>query len=270
MSDDRAGEQYWSKLWSGTDLPRPVDPGDRSLRNHVRRAFVSYFAEHLLHPADGPQELLEVGCARSPWPSYFAKAHGLRVAGLDYSAIGCDQSRALLRRDGVDGEIIHGDFFAPPDGCMGRFDYVISFGVVEHFEDTAAALTALARMLKPGGRLYTLIPNQIGVMGAIQRRLDRRFFDMHVPLDESALRAAHVAAGLAVLDSRYFLSTNFGVLNHSTFENGSAAARIRAAVRQVFVASSVLIWLLEQATGRPLPATRAFSPYACCTAVKTG
>jgi len=36
-------------------------------------------------------------------------------------------------------------------------------------------LLALRRLLKPGGRIYTLIPNEIGFMGAVQRRLDRAF-----------------------------------------------------------------------------------------------
>lgn len=266
MSGDRAGEQYWSKLWSESDLPRPVDASDTSLRNYLRRRFIHYFDEHLLRSDHRGASLLEVGCARSVWPSYFAKARGLDVAGLDYSPVGCEQSRAMFRRDGVAGEVVQGDLFAPPPALHARFDYLLSFGVVEHFEDTAGALRSMATMLRPGGRMYTLIPNQIGVMGAIQRRLDRRFFDMHVPLDEAALRLAHERAGLRVLDSRYFLSTNFGVLNHSTFARESTAARVRALVRSGFVAMSAAIWAVEALTGIELPATRAFSPYAVCVA----
>jgi cyclopropane fatty-acyl-phospholipid synthase-like methyltransferase len=268
VSGDRAGEQYWSKLWSESDLPRAVDPTDRSLRNHLRRRFVRYFDQHLVTTRGPSVELLEVGCARSVWPVYFARAYGMRVAGLDYSAVGCEQSRAMFARDGVEGEVVQGDLFAPPEALLGRFEYVLSFGVVEHFEDTTTALASMARLLKPGGRMCTFIPNQVGVMGAVQKRLDRRFFDMHVPLDEPALRRAHESAGLRVLDSRYFMATNFGVLNHSTYATGSAAARVRAVARQVFVALSAAAWLLEDTVGIELPATRAFSPYAACIAAK--
>jgi SAM-dependent methyltransferase len=263
---DRAGEEYWSRLWTQFDLPRPINPRDSSLRNHVRLQFDGYFRKHLVQPEDRGRSLVEVGCARSPWVGYFAKEHGLRVAGLDYSAVGCEQSRALLARDGVIGEIIHGNLFEPPANCLSHFDFAVSFGVVEHFEDTAAALQALRRLLKPGGRMYTLIPNQIGYMGAVQRRLDRQLFDMHVPLDEPALRAAHVKAGLDVIDSGYFMSTNFGVLNHSTFAPGSTAARIRAAVRAAFVGVSACAWLVEHTLELDLPATRALSPYIHCVA----
>lgn len=268
MSGDRAGEQYWSRLWSESDLPRAVVATDRSLRNYLRRRFIRYFDEKLVAGDTGRSQLIEVGCARSVWPSYFATAYGMRVAGLDYSAVGCEQSRVMLRRDGVEGEIILGNLFEPPGACLNRFDYLISFGVVEHFEDTSAALASMATMLKPGGRICTIIPNQVGWMGAVQKRLDRTFFDMHVPLDESRLRAAHEAAGLVVLDSRYFLSTNFGVLNHSTFESGSTSARVRALVRSVFVAISAVVWWIEDTTGVEFPATRACAPYAVCVAAR--
>ncbi len=193
---------------------------------------------------------------------YFAREHGLDVVGLDYSPLGCEQSRALLDRDGVDGEIIHGDLFDPPVRCLGRFDFVVSFGVVEHFDDTVGCLRALGRFLRPGGRIYTLIPNFAGFMGAVQRRLDRAFFDMHVLLDEPALRAAHEAAGFKVLHSAYFLSSNLGVLNHSTIEAGTVGARLRAAVRAVGVGLSGSLWLIEDSLGVELPATRLLAPYA--------
>ena len=76
MSGDRAGEHYWSKLWSESDLPRAVAPTDRSLRNYLRRRFIDYFETALLVPETRSGTLIEVGCARSVWPSYFATAYG--------------------------------------------------------------------------------------------------------------------------------------------------------------------------------------------------
>lgn len=264
---DRAGEAYWSRLWSQSDLPRAVNPADSSLRNHVRRDFDRFFRTRFVGPDDRGKRLIEVGCARSTWLGYFAQHLGLSVTGLDYSELGCEQSRAMFARDGIAGDVVHGDLFDPPAACLGAFDFVTSFGVVEHFEDTAGCLRALRRLLKPGGRIYTLIPNQIAAMGAVQRVLDRRFWEMHVPLDAEALGAAHTAAGFRVTGCGYFLSSNFGVLNHSTITPGTAGYRVRAAVRSAFVAVSAAGWLVEDRLGVPLPATRTFSPYAHCVAV---
>jgi 2-polyprenyl-3-methyl-5-hydroxy-6-metoxy-1,4-benzoquinol methylase len=267
VHSDRAGEAYWTHLWSQADLPRPVDPRDPSVRNHVRRTFDRFFRSHLVRPDDRGKRLLEVGCARSGWLGYFVREHGLAVTGLDYSEVGCRQSEAMLAREGIPGQILHGDLFDPPAACDGAFDFVTSFGVVEHFEDTVGCLRALRRMLKPQGRIYTLIPNQIGMMGAVQRALDRRFWDMHVPLDAAALEAAHAAAGFRVVHAGYFMSSNFGVLNHSTYAANSIAARVRAVIRMGFVAASAAGWLVEDSLGVALPATRTLSPYAHCVAI---
>lgn len=264
--DDRAGEEYWSALWLDAPLPRPIDPSDRRVRNHLRRRFDRFFREWLAVAAGERAVLLEVGCARSPWLGYFARELGFEVCGLDYSAIGCAQARAMLERDGVVGEVVERDLFDPPAGWLRRFDRVVSFGVVEHFDDTVATLTALGRFLRPGGRIYTLVPNFSGVLGALQRRFDRRFYDMHVILDEPALRAAHQAAGFRILHSSYFLSSNFGVLNQSTIPAGSPGSFARSLVRGAGMAVSAGSWSLERAFAVDLPAIRTFSPYVHCVA----
>jgi 2-polyprenyl-3-methyl-5-hydroxy-6-metoxy-1,4-benzoquinol methylase len=49
----------------------------------------------------------------------------------------------MLRKAGVVGQVYCCDFFAPPGDLIGTFDVVISFGVAEHFQDTAECLRAL-------------------------------------------------------------------------------------------------------------------------------
>ena len=94
------------------------------------------------------------------------------MSGLDYSDIGCQKSRAILRNEGVEGQIFHGDMFDPPAHLKGKFDVVFSNGLVEHFEDTKKAVSACASFLKPGGMMVTLIPNLSGMLGPLQQILD--------------------------------------------------------------------------------------------------
>ena len=42
----------------------------------------------------------------------------------------------ILSIEGVKGDIVCADFFSPPESMIEEFDVVISFGVLEHFEDT--------------------------------------------------------------------------------------------------------------------------------------
>ncbi|HVW02954.1 MAG TPA: class I SAM-dependent methyltransferase [Planctomycetaceae bacterium] len=51
---------------------------------------------------------------------------------------------------------------ALPDDWTGRFDAVASFFVLEHITDPRAALEQQARLLKPAGRLYFLVPSLWG------------------------------------------------------------------------------------------------------------
>ena len=259
---DRAGVDYWSRNWSAAPLPPPVDPADRAVR-----PFARYFEAHLGRGSG--RDLLEVGAAHSVWLPYFARQHGFRVAGLDYSAAGCDSLRAILLRDGVygrenvDGAVHHGDLFDPPADLVGRFDAVCSFGVVEHFDDTAAALRACGRLLKPGGTLVTSVPNMAGLVGRLQRVMNRRTFDLHVPLDLAAFTAAHRAAGLAVRDAAHLGGVNLNVVNTGNLAGRAFHRPVRTALS---LPTKLAAWR-ERRTGRER--TGAFaSPYLIVTAGK--
>jgi cyclopropane fatty-acyl-phospholipid synthase-like methyltransferase len=264
---DRAGRQYWDALWADAAPVEPIDPSDPGFRNHANRQFDAMFRSVFQALPPGA-ELLEVGCARSRWLPYFALEHGFRVHGLDYSEHGCEIERRALRRAGVPGEVVCADLFEAPSSFRGRFDAVVSFGVLEHFQDTAAAVAALRAYLKPGGILVTVIPNMTGAIGAIERLINPAVYDLHVPLSPKMLVDAHEAAGLAVSDARFFLSTNFGVLNVNGLD-ATLATRVKAAVCANLSRLSKAVWRLEDRRG-PLRATRLLSPYVICVAAEEG
>lgn len=264
MPEDLAGREYWDGLWEEGELPRPVDPRGPGLNNYVARRFHRYFDRHFreLGLGDGAR-LLEVGCARSAWLPYFRREFGFRVAGLDYSEIGCRQARAVLARAGVEGEIVLGDLFDPPDRILGAFDVVVSFGVVEHFDDTAAALRAMARLLRPEGLLFVNIPNLAGVLGPLQRLLHRETYELHVPMDREALARAHREAGLEVVRCEYFLPALFGVAR----TDPNAPWWLERSVAHARSVASKLVWVLHEA----LPVeggSRLLSPYVHALARK--
>ena len=89
------------------------------------------------------------------------------VTGLDYSEIGCEEARLILENNNVEGEIVCCDFFSPPESMLNRYDVVISFGVLEHFENTSDCTKAFSRFLRPGGLLLTVIPNMNGIPGLL-------------------------------------------------------------------------------------------------------
>jgi 2-polyprenyl-3-methyl-5-hydroxy-6-metoxy-1,4-benzoquinol methylase len=267
---DIAGQTYWEGQWScGAALP-PVwnvdsthfrDTAERKLYAAMEAVFYRQWRDRT------ERALLEVGCARSEVLPLFARKSGFTVCGIDYSPEGGRQAAAILAREGVQGEIVCCDVFLPPARLIGRFDAIVSFGLVEHFSDTREIVTAMAHLLKPGGVMFTHIPNMNGVTGWLQRFFNRAVYDIHVPLTVAQLDEAHRASGLHVLDCAYFLSNNLGVPNLGDLPRDSLEWRFKRFLLTWLTRVSKAIWWLELRTGE-WPKTWLFSPYINCVAVK--
>lgn len=224
---DKAGATYWNRTWSESALNTIADP-DNPTRGYLPdRVFHGIFHRYLDAEGTDNKRLIEIGCGNSGWLPYFYRRFGIRVTGIDYAEQGCEMSRAIFERDQVPGEVIKGDLFDPPTDHLTTYDYVFSFGVVEHFEDTAASVRAMARFLKPGGVMVTIIPNMNGVIGAAQKYLNRPVYDIHIPLDREDLYQAHSEAGLNVQECRYVVPYHFGVPNLNGLDADARSTKIK-------------------------------------------
>lgn len=257
----KVDRQYWERIWQSGGLPREVEPERDTLRNHSYHDFHLLFSKYL--ERQHGKRLIEFGCAQSIWLCYFARHFGLDITGIDYSPLGCKKASVLLARSGIDGRIVEGDFANPPEGLLGTYDFGISFGVAEHFENTAECVATFARYLKPGGLLITQIPNLAGSIGWLQKHLDLKTYNAHVPLDKHALAQAHTDAGLNVVDCRYVVCSNFGVL---TLGEGAYPFRwLRRSIRTMMTIFSAATWVIDRYLAR-IPVSRSISPYIACVA----
>src|SRR5262249_589370 len=143
------------------------------------------------------------------------------------------------------------------------FDAVVSFGVVEHFVPTSRVVLALARFIRPGGVVVTIVPNMAGWLGALQKRLDRGIYELHVPLTPLSISQAHEEAGLEVLDARYVSTGEFYV--GIPGENGDKAAFGAGLALNAMRFLSKVLWLAENLSC-PVPSTARLSPYVGCAA----
>lgn len=268
MIHDKAGPGYWEHSYLSAPLQTAINPTAPGWKNYVNRSLHAYFREAFASLPASNTALLEIGCANSAWLPYFVKEFGFMVYGIDYAEAGVQQAAQILQNEKVTGQVICANAFAPPEALLGKFDVVISFGVVEHFDDTAACLTAFARFLKPGGLLFTLAPNLTGLAGWIQKTVDRSTYDIHLPIDSVALQAAHARAGLEVLRCGYFLFANFGVCNLNGLSKRSLEWLLKKAflglLTRVFFA---LTWVVD--TVMKWPPGPMFSPYVTCLARKS-
>ena len=264
---DKAGQKYWNDSWASCDIPEAVNPSDMRLRNYANRRFHQVFLKWLDKAETPSMQLLEIGCAKSAWLPYFAKEFGFSVCGLDYSPIGCRMAEKVLQTNGVEAEVVCANFFSPPENMLGKFDVVVSVGVVEHFDDTAACLRAVSAFLKPGGLLITNIPNMVGWIGAIQKTVNKPVYDIHQLLDPPMLREAHKRAGLEVLECDYFMYTSFGVNNLTGISTKNIVGFLKKIFLGVLARASMLVWAIEERVG-DFPPQKLTSPYINCIARK--
>jgi SAM-dependent methyltransferase len=242
---DRAGKDYWDQAWADEEWPPDIDPASPRIwahRDQVLHREIQRILEQTV-PSHDRLSVLELGCARSAWLPYFAREFGCRVAGLDYSELGARQAAERLHALGIPGEIRCADLFAPPLDWVGAFDVVVWIGVAEHFENTAAAVAAAAKYLRPGGVLITEIPNLAGLNGWLQRVMHKPVYDIHVPLTAKALAGAHSAAGLEVISSRYLVPTDFGVIDLAGHQPGVWRALKDRALYPMRLLSGAIWWI---------------------------
>lgn len=200
---------YWASSWDTIRLPRTIDlsvPVMRELAERIRR-----YAR--LQPG---ALVLEVGCAASAWLPFFHEQWGWRVEGIDYTASGCASARQNLALLDVPGTIYEADVFDFADTHQGRYDLVMSYGVVEHFTDPVEILRAMYNLLGPNGRIVVIVPHLRGLGGLLQKVISPAIYRRHNPLLPSDLSRHLAAAGFEEIVSTYVGREPLMVLNHPT------------------------------------------------------
>ncbi|MCG3147267.1 MAG: Ubiquinone biosynthesis O-methyltransferase [Verrucomicrobiae bacterium] len=191
MGEPLTTEQFWAQHWES--------PNQHSARTTGYAArFWDNVYSRALHDVRKGQRFLEVGCGNSQHLPLLAQRYGLEVTGVDYTENGCAQAREWLARANVTGTILKRDLFAANADLRGQFDFVASFGLVEHFANPAESIALMKRFLKPGGRLITTVPNITpgSLLVRVQRIIGPRTLAAHRLMTLDDFRQFHESCGL--------------------------------------------------------------------------
>jgi SAM-dependent methyltransferase len=176
----------------GTTQPHSYDRWHEKLNVNVGAEDPWYVLVHeqLDEPRDvSGKRVLEIGCGRGGFACWLAgrPAPPAEVVAVDYSSAAVEKGRAYAAKLGIDrvtwrtGDIQAIDF---PDAT---FDTVVSCETIEHVPDPFRAVQELARVLKPGGRLFLTAPNYFGAYGlyrAYLRLRGRRYTEVGQPINQ--------------------------------------------------------------------------------------
>lgn len=75
--------------------------------------------------------------------------------------------------------------------------------MVEHFSNPTEVIRVFSNYLKTGGKLVTIVPNLLGLLGKIQKIIDKKVYETHKCFTLSELENYHQLCGLDVIYSSY-------------------------------------------------------------------
>ncbi len=148
-------KEHWDTLWD------EEVPGAHTVDERLTDPFIGIQGTKLLNEvlevlkAKSNPTILESGCGQGIWIIEL-QTHGYDPVGIDYSLPGL--AAGARYRDGL--RLVNGNILGMPfrDQC---FDVVLSWGVVEHFEDPARLSLSIQetfRILRLGGHLLITVP----------------------------------------------------------------------------------------------------------------
>lgn len=138
------------------------------------------------------KRVLEIGCGRGGFSCWLARqpARPSEVVAADFSTTAIQKARAYAEAQGltdITWTVSDIQSINYPDES---FDTVISCETVEHVPDPKKAILELARVLKPGGRLFLTTPNYLGTLGLYRiylRMCGRVFTEVGQPINNFML-----------------------------------------------------------------------------------
>jgi len=162
VNHDLTSVDHWDSAWSGDIRLRFPSPWLITTRN----------IQNLLRGRVRPgHRVLEIGCAPGKILSWVAAELKAEVSGLDYSERGLAMARRLFAALKLSADFRCEDLRQatyPP----ASFDWVVSYGVIEHFDDPRDVIRAHIDLVKEGGTALMTVPNYQGVYGTLQRYFD--------------------------------------------------------------------------------------------------
>ncbi len=162
----------------------------------------------------GDAVVLDAGCGMGRYLRIAAEAPAKLLVGMDLS-----QAVTAARDVNVADRrvaIVQGDLLRPPF-APAAFDHIYSLGVIDHTPDPRGAFLALARLLKPGGRIviwvYPRERRAVEWMMNVQRAVSTR---LPLTLLEVLCRLSAPLGGLKrrLMSSRWRIVERIGVALH--------------------------------------------------------
>jgi SAM-dependent methyltransferase len=156
--------EFWDKGWKSDIARGPDHPNAPTWRNENDMRLMQFIRPYL--PESGVAA--EIGCGSGRLLARIGRERKLKLVAIDYAPAALELANETAKIFDVELETMQADAYATglPDAS---FDFILSGGLLEHFDDPNRILAEMVRLLKPGGALYA---------GVVPRKL----FSAHRPM----------------------------------------------------------------------------------------
>jgi ubiquinone/menaquinone biosynthesis C-methylase UbiE len=181
-----------------------ADP-DYTVRDQERMtAATRYFAwQSRMAAREVGARTIEVGCGIGNFTATLADRE--LVVGLDVEASCIDKHRERFRDyPNIRSEVMDASSAEFASLASERPDSVVCLNVLEHISDDGTALSNMASVLAPGGKVILIVPAFEALYGPIDRRLGH-----HRRYSKRGLSALALGAGLRVRTLHYMNTVGF-------------------------------------------------------------
>lgn len=177
---------FYDQLWTLSPAP------DVDFQTELFRAMFPDFEKNVVHQVPDQAVIFDVGCGPAvAGIAYFGKVAGRIKAYhcVDESHVALDQASHNLSKRGFKYSVYAGDLHALPF-ADGIADVIFCPGVLHYQDDMRAAIEALSKKLKIGGRIITWIYRQ---QKPLRRLTDEWLRSVIAPMDENHAQQAMAA-----------------------------------------------------------------------------
>lgn len=155
--------KFWENYWANAQIAKTE----------------SVFFSELVRDFPDNVESIEIGGFPGKLAVYFNKEKKCKVTILDFfiSETIVEKVEDINNLERGEIKTIKTDFFTY--NSEKKYDIVSSFGFIEHFENTKEVIQRHVDLLKIDGYLLITLPNFRGLNGWVQKKYDKRNYDIH-------------------------------------------------------------------------------------------
>ena len=140
-------------------------------------SYYDRYWDELIQNDPSNKTIIEIGGFPGRYLAYLASKYNLIPTCLDYNSDKSQIERTFDVMKVDNFHILQEDFTAYKP--QKTYDYVISNGFIEHFEDFDNILDKHMQYLKPGGKMLIMIPNMRGYIKWYKRAVDPKNLSIH-------------------------------------------------------------------------------------------